>query len=158
LVVTFGVAQVPRKAALIATRLDQRDSYTPTETVDLTISIENRGTSSFYVYRPLEWGWTGLWFGILDATGKPVQRKQPVTAPLPPPPLRDKSELVELAPGYFYGRQLDLALSDYDLKPGKYFVAFMYHSEYSETEGFGLPMLSWGDGEIVANRIEILVH
>ena len=111
LVVTFGMAQSPRRPALLAACVDQKASYTPTETVNLNVSIENRGTSPFYIYRPLDWGWTGLWFALLDATGNRIRPRQPVIAPLPPPPLGDKSELVELDPGYFYGRHLDFALS-----------------------------------------------
>ena len=158
LVVTFAVAQGPKKPALIAVCVDQKASYVPTETVNLTVTIENRGTSRFYLYRPLEWGWTGLWFGLLDATGNRVRPKQPVIAPLPPPPLGDKSELVGLEPGYFYGRHLDFALSHYDLKLGTYFIAFKYQSYYHERDGFGLPILTWDDGEIVSNKIEISIR
>jgi hypothetical protein len=81
-----------------------------------------------------------------------------VIAPLPPPPMRDRSELVELEPGYFYGRHLKLALSDYDLKPGQYFVAFKYRSNYHAEDGFGLPILTWDDGEIAANKVEISIR
>jgi hypothetical protein len=158
LVATCGVAQNPKEPALVVACVDTRASYAPSETVHLTVAVENRGTSPFYVYRPLEWGWTGLWFGVLDATGKPVRPKQPLIAPLPPPPLSDRSELVEVDPGYFYGRHLDFALSAYDLNPGTYFIAFKYRSEYHQSDGFGLPMLSWEDGEIVAHRIEFFVR
>ena len=158
LVVTFAVAQGPKKPVLIAACVDQKASYAPTETVNLTVTIENRGTSRFYLYRPLEWGWTGLWFGLLDATGNRVRPKQPVMAPLPPPPLGDKGELVGLEPGYFYGRHLDFALSDYDLKPGTYFIAFKYQSYYHQRDGFGLPILTRDDGEIVSNKIEISIR
>jgi len=158
LAVTFAVAQGPKKPALVAACMDQKTSYTPAGTVSLTVTIENRGTSTFYIYRPLEWGWTGLWFRLLDARGNPVQLKQPVTAPLPPPPLGDKSQLVGLEPGYFYGRHLDFTLSDYDLKPGTYFIGFKYQSYYHERDGFGLPILTWDDGEIVGNKIEISIR
>jgi hypothetical protein len=120
--------------------------------------IENRGASPFYVYEPLEGGWTGLWFGILDTTGKPVRPKRPILAPPPPPPLKDKSELIELDEGYFYGRHLDLGLGDFDLKHGKYFIAVKYRGEYSKADGFGLPLLSREDGEAVADKIEIFVR
>jgi len=158
LMATFAVAQGPHKPSLIAACIDQKPVYAATETVNLTITIENRGTSTFYVYRPLEWGWTGLWFGLLDATGNRVRPKQPVIAPLPPPPLGDKSQLAGLEPGYFYGRHLDFALSDYDLKPGTYFIAFKYQSYYHERDGFGLPILTSEDGEVVSNKIEISVR
>lgn len=69
----------------------------------------------------------------------------------------DKSELVGLEPGYFYGRHLDFALSDYDLKPGRYFMAFKYQSYYHDRDGFGLPILTWDDGEMVSNKIEISI-
>jgi hypothetical protein len=138
--------------------VNQKASYAPTDTVNLTVAIENEGRSSFYVYRSLEWGWTGLWWGLSDGANKPVRLNQPVTAPLPPPPLGDKSELVELEPGYFYGTQLRVALSDYHLKPGAYFIWFRYRSNYSAGEGFGLPILTSDDGEIVANKIEISIR
>ena len=156
--VTFAVAEGPKKPALIATCVDQKASYAPTETVNLTVSIENRGTSRFYLYRPLEWGWTGLSFGLLDATGNRVRPKQPFISPLPPPPLRDKSEFVELEPGYFYGRHLDFTLSDYDVRPGTYFIEFKYESYYPEREGFGLPILASDDGEITSNKVEIFIR
>ena len=158
LVVSLAAAEGPKKAALVAACMDRETSYTTTDAVNFTVMIENRGTSTFYVYRPLEWGWTGLWFRLLDASGKPVQPKQRVNAPLPPPPVGDKSQLVGLEPGYFYGRQLDFALSDYDLKPGTYFIAFKYQSYYHERDGLGLPILTWDDGEIIGNRIEISIR
>lgn len=161
LVAACGFAQEPKKAVLIIARVDQKNSYTRTETVNLTVTIENRGTSPFYIYHPLEWGWTGLWFGMLDANGNRVRLKQPIV-PLPPPPLGDKSELVsklvELEPGYFYGKHIDFALSDYDLKSGMYSIAFMYHSYYNKSDGFGLPILTWDDGEIVSNKIQVSIR
>ena len=158
LMVTVAVAQGPKKPALVAVCLDQKASYTSTDTVNLKIEIENRGASRFYLYEPLEWGWTGLWFGLIDANGNRVRPKEPVDAPLPPPPLYTKSDLVGLEPGYFYGRQLDFALSDYVLKPGTYFIAFKYQSYYHEGDGFGLPLLTWDDGEIVGNKIKISIR
>jgi hypothetical protein len=155
---TFAAAQAPKKPALVTACIDQKASYTPVDTVSLSVTIENRGTSTFYVYHPLELGWTGLWYRLLDASGNPVQLKQPVTAPLPPPPLADKSQLVRLEPGYLYGRHLQFALSDYNLSPGKYFIAFKYQSYYHERDGFGLPILTWDDGEIVGNKVEISIR
>ncbi|HEY6388431.1 MAG TPA: hypothetical protein VIX91_22355 [Candidatus Acidoferrum sp.] len=63
-----------------------------------------------------------------------------------------------MEPGYFYGRRLDFALSDYDVKAGTYFIAFKYHSYYHERDGLGLSILTWDDGEIVANKIEISIR
>src|SRR5450631_657706 len=60
LMATFAVAQGSKKPALIAACMDRKAWYMTTETVNLTVTIENRGRSTFYVYRPLEWGWTGL--------------------------------------------------------------------------------------------------
>jgi hypothetical protein len=157
-VVAAGLAQGPRKPVLVAECVKQQPFYAPTGAVDVTVTIENGGTTSFYVYRPLEWGWTGLWWGLSDAANKPVRLKHPLTAPLPPPPLGDKSELVELEPAYFYGRRIRVALSDFDLKPGTYFIWFKYRSNYRADEGFGLPILSSDDGEIVANTIKISVR
>jgi hypothetical protein len=72
--------------------------------------------------------------------------------------LRDKSELVGLEPGYFYGRHFDFALSDYNVKPGTYFIEFKYQSYYRDRDGFGLPILTWDDGEIISNKIEISIR
>lgn len=99
LLVTLDVAQGPKTPALVVACVDQKASYAPAETVNMTVTIQNRGTSRFYFYRPLEWGWTGLWFGLVDATGNRVPPKAPFVHSLPPPPLRDKSELVGLEPG-----------------------------------------------------------
>lgn len=151
-------AQEPKQPALIVSCADKQPSYAATETVNLTITIENRGKSDFYVYSPLEWGWTGLWFYLLDAKGNVVRPRQPVIAPLPPPPVYDKSQLVGVAPGYFYGRHFKFGLSDYNLKPGTYFIAFKYQSYYHERDGFGLPILTSEDGEFLANRVEISVR
>jgi len=155
---SFAAAQEVKKAALVVACEDEKPAYTSTETVSLRVTIENRGTSIFYVYRPLEWGWTGLWFHLLDAAGKPVTLRETIVAPLPPPPVGDKSQLIGLDPGYFYGRRIQFALSDYDLKPGTYFIAFTYQSYYRERDGFGLPILTWDDGEMVANQKKISVR
>ena len=101
LVVTSGVAQARSKAALVVICVDPKPSYTRNEAVSLNVSIENRGTSPFYVYQPLEWGWTGLWFRLIDATGHRVRPRHPVLAPLPPPPLSDKSQLIDVDPAIF---------------------------------------------------------
>lgn len=158
LAVMSCAAQVPKKAALVVACADQKASYAPSEKVSLTVAIENRGASAFYVYQPLEWGWTGLWFGLLDATGKTVRLKSPDLDTPPPPPPSSKSDFVEVDPEYYYGRHLDFRLSDYKLRAGTYFIAFKYQGNYSGSEGFGLPILAWEDGEITSNRIEISVR
>lgn len=155
---TFAVGQDSRKAALIVDRDDQKSLYTPSETVNLSLIIENRGTSTFNIFRPLEWGWTGLWYQLLDAGGNPVKLKRPLIAPLPPPPLTDKSQLVGLEPGYLYGKHFNFELSGYKLTPGRYFIEFKYQSYYHERDGFGLPILTWDDGEFVSNKIEISIR
>jgi hypothetical protein len=63
-----------------------------------------------------------------------------------------------LDPGYFYGRRIQFALNDYDLKPGTYFIAFKYQSYYHERDGLGLPILTWDDGEMIANQEKISVR
>jgi len=155
---SFAAGQAGKKAVLVVACTDQKSAYSAAETVNLSVTIENRSGSTFYLFRPLEWDWTGLWFHLLDISGKPVPLRQPVIAPLPPPPIADKSQLVGLEPGYFYGRQIQLALKDYDLRRGTYFIAFKYQSNYHNGDGFGLPILTWDDGEIVANRIKIAVR
>jgi hypothetical protein len=80
LMVTFAVAQAPAKPTLIVACVNPKASYTPTDIVQLTITIENRGTSR------------------------------------------------------------------------------LYRSNYDAHDGFGLPILTRDDGEIVGNKIEFAVR
>ena len=132
-------------------------SYARGDTVNLTITLENRGPSEFYVYRTLEWGWAGLRFKFTDATG----HRQPAPwlgIPPPPPPVSDKSQLVGLAPDYFFGTRLTFGLSRYNLKPGTYYLQVAYQSNYRKENGLGLPILTFDDGEFRSNKIQIHVR
>ncbi len=129
-------------------------SYAANDAVDLTIALENIGSSDFYIYRNVEWGWAGIGFKLFDAKGNVVQAKQR-SIPLPPPPVYDKTQLVSLARGYFYGTHLAFDLSHYALEPGVYSIEVSYRSNYSKTSGFGLPILTFADGEFLSNRVPI---
>ncbi len=78
--------------------------------------------------------------------------------PLPPPPVYDKSDLVGLAPGYFFGKHLVFDLSHYKLSPGVYYVQVSYWSSYGKESGFGLPILTADDGEFRSNKVRIEVR
>ena len=133
-------------------------SYTSLESVDVTISFHNQGSSDVYVYKVIEWGWTGLRFRLLDSSGHVVALRKPPPLPPPPPPLRDKSQLLELREGYFYGAHLLFDLALYDVKPGAYSIQTSYRSYYRAADGFGLPILTWDDGEFVSNKVEIQIR
>ena len=78
--------------------------------------------------------------------------------PPPPPPVYDKSQLVGLAPGYFFGTYLIFDLSHYSLSPGVYYVQVSYSSNYGKESGFGLPILTSQDGEFRSNKVRIEVR
>src|SRR5271156_4212223 len=40
--------------------------------VNLTVSLENRGSSDVFIYRTLEWGWAGIGFTLTDERGHDV--------------------------------------------------------------------------------------
>ncbi len=133
-----------------------KPSYTVGDSVHLTITLENRGSSEFYVYRTLEWGWAGIGFTLTDATGHTVPARKP-SIPLPPLPIYDKSQLVGLDPGYFYGTYLFFDLSHYDLKAGLYYLQVSYQSNYSG-RSFGLPLLTFADGKFQSNKVQIEIR
>ena len=135
----------------------KRASYSPRGSVELAVSFQNQGSSEVYVYNVIEWGWTGLRFRLLDSAGHGVALRKPLPVPPPPPPF-DKSQLVELREGYFYGAHLLFNLALYDLKPGSYFIQCSYRSYYRAAAGFGLPILTWDDGEFVSNRVEVQIR
>lgn len=91
-------------------------SYAAIDAVNLTITLENVGSDDLYIYRNLEWGWAGIGFKLFDAKGNVVPSKQ-ASIPLPPPPVYDKTQLVSLAQGYFYGTHLAFDLTHYALEP-----------------------------------------
>jgi hypothetical protein len=84
-----------------------KESYTPRDSLNLTVTLENRGWSVFYVYRTLEWGWAGLRFRLTDASGNIVPEPSHLIPP-PPGPVYDKSQLVGLSPAYFLVHTLTL--------------------------------------------------
>jgi hypothetical protein len=127
------------------------------DSLNLTVTLENRGSSGVYVYRTLEWGWAGIGFTLTNEKGD-VVRPQKYPIPLPPPPIYDKSQLVGLAPGYFFGTRMVFDLSHYALNPGVYYVQVSYRSNYPKEEGFGLSLLTSDDGEFRSNKIQIQVR
>jgi len=49
-------------------------------------------------------------------------------------------------------------LSHYALSPGVYYLQVLYQSNYPKEEGFGLPLLTFDDGEFRSNKIQIQVR
>ena len=145
------------KPVLRVSCVADRGSYAASDAVRLTVTLENVGPSDLYIYKNVEWGWAGIGFSFLNAKGEMVRAKRP-SIPLPPPPVYDKSQFVSLARGYFYGTHLDFDLTHYALEPGVYSIEISYRSNYREDSGFGLPILTFADGEFVSNRVQIEVH
>jgi hypothetical protein len=151
----FG--QQPAKPSLSLSCAAEKSSYKPREIVSLTITLENRGSSDVYLFGTLEWGWAGIFYRLIDATGHTVNPRKPFPIPPPPPPIYDKSALVGLSPRYFYGTHISFDLNYYDPKPGVYFIQVAYHSSYHSSNGFGLPILTWEDGKVLSNKVEIQI-
>jgi len=149
-------AQRQQKPVLALSCTAEKVTLTQGGSVNLTVRLENRGSSDFYVYRTLEWGWAGIGYTLTNDKGNVVHPRERTT-PLPPPPVSDKSQLVGLAPGYFFGTHLVFDLSRYMLSPGVYYVEVSYRSNYGKESGFGLPMLTFDDGESRSNKIQIQV-
>jgi hypothetical protein len=51
------LAQRQEKPVLALSCTAEKVTLTQGESVNLTVHLENRGSSDFYVYRTLEWGW-----------------------------------------------------------------------------------------------------
>ena len=152
-----SVAGQEAKPVLSVTCAADRPSYTQHDSLILTLTMENRGASEFYVYRTLEWGWAGIRFRLTDAAGGIVPEPNH-SIPPPPPPISDKSQLVGLAPGYFFGTHIPFTLSRYNLKPGVYYLQIAYQSLYPHEAGFGLPIVTFADGAFLSNKVKFDVR
>jgi len=51
----------------------QPSSSVANDSVDLSITLENVGTSDIYLYRTLEWGWAGVRFRLTNSDGKVIE-------------------------------------------------------------------------------------
>ena len=151
------LAQQREKPVLALSCTAEKVTLAQGDSVNLTVSLENRGSSDFYIYRTLEWGWAGIGYTLTNDKGDVVHPREH-TIPLPPPPVSDKSELVGLAPGYFFGTHLVFDLTHYKLSPGIYYVEVSYRSNFGKESGFGLPILKFDDGEFRSNKIQIQVR
>jgi hypothetical protein len=133
----------------------QPSSSAASDSVDLSVSLENVGPSDIYLYRTLAWGWAGVRFRLTNRDGKVIAPRN-WTVPPPPPPVYKKENLVGIAPTYFYGTHMQISLSEYyDLRPGIYYLQILYRSNYRTEDGFGLPILTSQDGEFLSNRVRI---
>ena len=150
------LGQQREKPVLYVSCIADKVNVTSADSVSLTVSLENHGSSDVYIFRTLEWGWAGIGFTLTNNKGDVVHAKKYVT-PLPPPPIYDKSQLVGLSPGYFFGTHMVFDLSHYALSPGIYFIQVSYQSNHPKEEGFGLPILTFDDGEFLSNKIQIRV-
>lgn len=157
IVVSPSFAQQREKPVLALSCTAETVTLAQGESVNLTVILENRGSSDFYVYHMLEWGWAGIGYTLTNDKGDVVRPRERII-PLPPPPVHDKSQLIGLAPGYFFGTHLVFDLSRYMLTPGIYYIAVSYQSNYRTESGFGLPILTFDDGEFRCNKIQIQVR
>jgi hypothetical protein len=155
--VTPLLAQQSERPALAFSCTADKQSVVQSDSLNLTVSLENHGSSDVFIYRTLEWGWAGIGFTLTDEKGHGVHVRKPII-PLPPPPIYDKSQLVGLAPGYFFGTHMVFRLSHYALSPGVYYLQVSYQSNYPKDEGFGLPLLTFDEGEVRSNKIQIQVR
>jgi hypothetical protein len=155
--VSPSLAQQPEKPVLALSCTADKVSLSQSDSVNLTVTLENRGPSDFYIYRTLAWGWAGIGYTLTNDKGDVVHPREIGTL-LPPPPVYDKSRLVGLAPGYFFGTHLVFDLSDYILSPGVYYVQVSYRSNYGKEMGFGLPILTFADGGFRCNKIQIEIR
>jgi hypothetical protein len=151
------LAQQSERPVLAVSCTADKQSLVQGDSLNLTVTLENRGSSDVYIYRTLEWGWAGIGFTLTNEKGD-VVHSQKHTIPLPPPPIYDKSQLVGLAPGYFFGTRMVFDLSHYALSPGVYYVQVSYRSNYPKEEGFGLSLLTFDDGEFRSDKIQIQVR
>lgn len=151
------LAQQSERPVLAVSCTVDKQSVVPGDSLNLTVSLENHGSSDVFIYRTLEWGWAGIGFTLTDEKGHVMHARKPII-PLPPPPIYDKSQLVGLAPGYFFGTRMVFHLSHYALSPGVYYVQVSYQSNYPKEEGFGLPILTFDDGEFQSKKIQIQVR
>jgi hypothetical protein len=158
LVVSSGIAQQRPKPRLQIHCSAQPTSFAPAESIDLSISLENVSASDVYLYKMLEWGWAGVRFRLTNSSGKIVELRN-WTVPPPPIPINGKEQLVGIAPAYFYGTHLRFSLGQYyDLKPGDYFLQVAYQSNYRNEDGFGLPILTFQDGEFLSNKVHVEIR
>lgn len=152
------LAQQSERPVLAVSCTADKQSVVQGDSLNLTVSLENRGSSDVFIYRTLEWGCGGIGFTLIDEKGHAVHARKPINTPLPPPPIYDKSHLVGLAPGYFFGTRMFFHPSHYALSPGLYYLQVVYQSNYPKEEGFGLPLLTFDDGEFRSNKIQIQVR
>jgi hypothetical protein len=131
--------------------------YAASDTVNLTVTLENGGPSDVFIYRTVEWGWAGISFSLIDASGNTVRPREQHMPPPPPPPV-DKSQLVGLAPGYFYGTHFDFDMSRFALKPGVYVIEVSYQSIIPKDASFGLPTLTVADGAFLSNKVQVEIR
>ena len=151
------LAQQSERPVLAVSCIADKHSLVQGESLNLTVTLENHGSSDVFIYRTLEWGWASIGITLTDKKGHVVHGRKP-NIPLPPPPIYDKSQLVGLAPGYFFGTHMVLHLSHYELSAGVYYVQVSYQSNYPKEESFGLPILTFDDGEFRSNKIQIQVR
>jgi hypothetical protein len=101
LVVVFPLpAQQQAKPVLVLSCTADKVSVAQGESVNLTVSLENRGPKDISVYGVLEWGWAGIGYTLTNDKGVVIHPKKNSTPP-PPPPVYDKSQFVVLSARIF---------------------------------------------------------
>jgi hypothetical protein len=127
-----------------------RGKYSLGDSVRINVSLENTGSEEVYIDRRMFW--TGLSGGLKleidDENGNALDAQVLSDAMLPAPNPEDKSILIRLDEGFFYGTFVNLRVKSFFPKPGKYFINVTYHSmlakEFVAPQLRGLPALWWG--------------
>jgi len=141
------------------------EKYSLNEKVKLYVSFENVSDQPIFIDRRMLLGGPvyGLTVEVRDESGNPLQFGNFSDALLPPPPPRenDNSILIRLEDGFFYGRWVNLKVSDIFKKPGTYSIRVSYkswlHKDSVSPQLQDLPAL-WSDTPTMSSkpiRIEI---
>ena len=63
------LAQQSERPVLAVSCTADKQSVVQGNTLNLTVSLENRGSSDVFIYGTLEWGWAGIGFILTDEKG-----------------------------------------------------------------------------------------
>ena len=107
-----------------------RNRYSRDSVLRLSAYLRNDGDGPVYVDGRMFWtGFGGgLELQIHDANGKRLPARVMSDAIMPPPAENDKSILIRLDPGFFYGTSINLKVNDFFPEPGRYSIRVVYKS------------------------------
>ena len=120
--------------AVKVTVCTDREKYSLHDDVRLNVMLENASAKTVYVDRRIFCCGVGAGLGleVHDADGKDVPLPHLREELMPPAQKGDRSILVPLDSGFFYGRSFYLVSKDFFPMPGRYSVRFIYQSRLSK--------------------------